>query len=140
MKNPQAVSQLVHLAFNTSLIVSYSRPFHDSNDAIDNGRKVRVSLRKAVESVLDAASEQSLHKKITSMRDQAFAHSDAAADEFEGFNYGASTVQVHKLAFDPISRDETLLLRTMIGKWIDYLEAQRSELKEARGGERVQRA
>jgi hypothetical protein len=32
VKDPQAVAKLIHLAFNTSLVVAYSRPFHDSND------------------------------------------------------------------------------------------------------------
>ena len=83
VKNPQAVAKLIHLAFNTSLIVAYSRPFHGSND----GQKVKVSLREAVSAVLDTASEQALHRKVIDVRDQTFAHSDAAAHEIEGFNY-----------------------------------------------------
>ena len=40
VRNPHAVAKLVHLAFNTSLIVAYCRPFHKGND----GLKIRVPL------------------------------------------------------------------------------------------------
>src|SRR5688572_23542022 len=77
VKNPQAVAKLIHLAFNTSLVVAYSRPFLDSND----GSKKKVSLRGTVNAILDTP-EQILHDKIIrKMRNQAFAHSDAAAHE-----------------------------------------------------------
>lgn len=126
VKDPQAVAKLVHLAFNTSLVVAYSRPFLDSND----GSKKKVSLRSAVSATLDAP-EQLLHDKIIKkMRNQAFAHSDAAAHEIEGFNYDGSTVQFYKAAFEPLTRGETRLLSTMIKKWIDYVEQLRSDLKQ----------
>jgi hypothetical protein len=41
-KDPQSKTRLVHLAFNTSLIVSYCRPFHGSNDQ-KGARKVSLS-------------------------------------------------------------------------------------------------
>jgi hypothetical protein len=126
VRDPQAVAKLVHLAFNTSLVVAYSRPFLDSND----GAKKKVSLRGAVNAVLDTP-EQILHDKIIKkMRNQAFAHSDAASHEIEGFNYDGTTVQIYKLAFEPLPLDETRLLSTMIKKWIEYVEQLRSELKE----------
>jgi hypothetical protein len=53
VKNPQAVAKLIHLAFNTSLIVAYSRPFLDSND----GAKKKVSLRDAVNALLDTPEQ-----------------------------------------------------------------------------------
>jgi hypothetical protein len=125
VKNPQAVAKLIHLAFNTALVISYSRPFHKSND----GLNVRVSLREAMDAILHTEPEQALHQKIIDMRDQTFAHSDAASHEIEGLNYDGLTVQFYKLAFEPITRKETLLLSTMIRKWIDYLERQRRQLK-----------
>jgi hypothetical protein len=135
VKNPQAVAKLIHLAFNTSLIVAYSRPFLDSND----GAKKKVSLRDAVNALLDTP-EQMLHDKIIKkMRNQAFAHSDAAAHEIDGFNYDGSTVQIYKAAFEPLTRDETRLLSTMIKKWIGYVEQLRSELKEAKARERAEK-
>jgi hypothetical protein len=127
VKNPYAVAKLVHLAFNTSLIVAYSRPFHQSND----GLHTKVSLRNAVARILDTAPEQILHRKIIKMRDQTFAHSDAAAREIAGFNYDGSIVQIYKAALEPLTTEETHLLSKMIAKWIDQLEKQRTELKEA---------
>ena len=126
VKNPHAKAKLVHAAFNTSLIVSYSRPFHKSNDTAG----VRVSLRKAVQAVLTDGDEIALHNRVIDMRDQTFAHSDAEAHEIEGFNYDGSTVQIYKFAFAPLTRDETRLLSTMIKKWIDYVEKLRSVLKQ----------
>jgi len=128
VKGPNAAAKLIHLAFNTSLVIAYSRPFHDSND----GAKKKVSLRGAVSAILNAP-EQILHEKIVKkMRNQAFAHSDAESHEIDGFNYDGSTVQIYKAAFEPLTRDETRLLSTMLKKWIEYVEQLRSELKEAK--------
>ena len=131
VKNPHAIAKLVHSAFNTSLIVSYSRPFHKSNDTAG----LRVSLREAVQAVLSDGDEIALHRRVIDMRDQTFAHSDAAAHEIKGFNYNGSTVQIYKAAFQPLTRDETRLLSTMVRKWITYIEKLRSDLKEARAKE-----
>lgn len=124
VKNPHAKAKLVHSAFNTSLIVSYSRPFHKSNDTAGQ----RVSLR-VVQTVL-SDDEIALHRRIVEKRDRVFAHSDAAAHEIDGFNYDGSTVQIYKYAFEPLTRDETRLLSTMIKKWIEYVETLRSDLKQ----------
>jgi hypothetical protein len=132
VKDPNAVAKLIHLAFNTSLVVAYSRPFHDSND----GSKSKVSLRNSANTILDTP-EQALHDKIIVMRDKTFAHSDAATHEIKGFNYDGSTIQFYKAAFEPLTRDETRLLSTMIKKWIEYVEQLRSELKEAKARERA---
>lgn len=124
VKNPHAKAKLVHAAFNTSLIVSYSRPFHKSNDTAGK----RVSLSKAVQAVL-SDDEKALHDRIIDKRDRVFAHSDAAAHEIKGFNYDGSTVQIYNAAFEPLTRDETRLLSMMIKKWINYVETLRSARK-----------
>lgn len=125
VKNPQAVAKLVHSAFNTSLIVSYARPFHKSNDSAG----LRVSLWEAVQTVLSHDDEIELHRRVIDKRDRVFAHSDATAHEVEGFNYDGATVHFYTLADEPLTRDEMRLLGTMIGKWIKYVEQLRSELK-----------
>lgn len=125
VKNPHATAKLVHSAFNTSLIVSYARPFHNSNDPAG----LRVSLREAVQTVLSHDDEIALHCRVIDKRDRVFAHSDATAHEVEGFNYDGATVHFYKLADEPLTRDEMRLLSTMIGKWIKYVEQLRSELK-----------
>jgi hypothetical protein len=128
VKGPQAKARLVHLAFNTSLIVSYSRPFHMSNEG---ERLPRVSLRQQVASVLDDA-ESLLHARVIDKRDQAVAHSDAMAHEFEGLDYDGTTVLFYKSAFDPLTKDETRMLRGMVRKWISHLDELRSTAKQSR--------
>jgi len=117
VKSREAKSKLVHLAFNTSLIVSYSRPFHWSNE----GEGFRVRLKEAVGDILDA-DQRALHTKVLIKRDRAFAHSDAIAHEFEGLDYSGPTVLIYKSAFQPLTKDETRMLRGMVRKWISYVE------------------
>jgi|GEM_PF-1805232 len=127
VKNDRAVAKLVHLAFNTSLVVAYSRPFHKSNDQIIDGKKVKVWLRDAVDSILDTAADTALHDKVIKLRDETFAHSDSGAREIEGFNYERNTILFYKAPVEVITREETRQLGKMIEKWIAYLEQQRSE-------------
>jgi len=131
IKNPHAKAKLVHSAFNTSLIVSYSRPFRKSNEPAG----LRVSLREAVQAVLSDADEIALHHKVIDKRDRVLAHSDSSAHEIEGWNYDGPTVQIYKAAFEPLTSDETRLLSTMIKKWIEYVEKLRSESKLAFGSQ-----
>jgi hypothetical protein len=69
IKNPRAKAKLVHSAFDTSLIVSYSRPFHKSNEPAG----LPVSLREAVQTVLIDADEVALHRRVIEKRDRVFA-------------------------------------------------------------------
>lgn len=138
VKNERAVAKLVHLAFNTSLVVAYSRPFHKSNDEIRDGKKVKVWLRDAVDSILDTAAERALHDKIIKLRDETFAHSDSAAREIEGFNYEGNTVLFYKAPVEVITREETRQLGRMIEKWITHLEHQRAEMKSEKARMRDQ--
>lgn len=138
VRNDRAVAKLVHLAFNTSLVVAYSRPFHKSNDEIRDGKKIRVWLRDAVDSILDTAADKAVHDKVIKLRDETFAHSDSAAREIEGFNYEGNTVLFYKGPLEVITREETLRLGKMIEKWIAHLEQQRSELKADKARARAQ--
>lgn len=80
----ESMTRLKHLAFNTSLIVSYCRPFHKSND---QDGKPKVKLGKTdVAAVLDAY-ESDLHNSVLDKRDRAFAHSDSIAHEIQGWDY-----------------------------------------------------
>src|SRR6266404_6741087 len=89
VKGSQAKAKLVHLAFNTSMIVSYSRPFHKSNEGPG---LPKVWLRQFVGGVLNDAEEK-LHTKIINKRDKVFAHSDAEEHEFAGLSYSSSLVK-----------------------------------------------
>src|SRR5882672_6569991 len=111
----QSKKRLVHLALNTSLIVSYCRPFHGSN----NQKGVpKVSLGKRhVATVLDS-HEDDLHSRIIAKLDQAFAHSDSIASEIEEWDYSGKIVMFYRMARDPLTKDETQTLRCMTKKWI----------------------
>lgn len=124
VKTPTALAKLVRLAFNTSLIVSYARPFHKSNEP--DGLP-RVSLKAYVD-LLDE-NEKKLHEKVIIKRDEVFAHSDARAHEIEGLNYAGPGLKLYKSAFDPLTTDETRLLLRMIDKWIIHLESLRAKAR-----------
>src|SRR5947209_6002181 len=66
--------ELKHLAFNTSLVISYSRPFSSNRD-IGSGKS---SLRHLVSTVLDG-EEVSLHKRVLALRDTTYGHSDVCS-------------------------------------------------------------
>jgi len=138
VKNDRAVATVVHLAFNTSLVVAYSRPFHKSNDQIRDGKKVRVWLRDAVDSVIDTPADKALHNKVIKLRDATFAHSDSAAREIEGFNYEQNSILFYKAPVEVITREETQQLGKMIEKWIAHLEQQRSEMKAEKARARAE--
>lgn len=124
--NPQSKSGLVYLAFNTSLIISYARPFHKSKDGVG---LPRARLNPDLGGLNDG--ERAFHQRILDLRDQAYAHSDASEHEIEGWDYSGSSVQLYK-SIDLLTKDETRRLTAMIGKWIGHLEEQRSIMKKAK--------
>jgi hypothetical protein len=121
----QSALGLVHLAFNTSLIISYSRPFHGNREGpgLANAR-----LNPDVGVLND--TERAFHRKVLDKRDQAYAHSDALEHKIEEWDCGGSAVQFYK-PVEPLTKDETRMLAAMIGKWIRHLEEQRSMLKKS---------
>lgn len=122
-KRARANQQSVHLAFNTSLIISYSRPFHGSRNF--NGEPLS-SLKKEICRVLNE-SETQLHRKVLDMRDSAYAHSDARARRIEGLNYNKSIAIFYVI--ENLSKAETAMLKLMTEKWINYLDGKISLLK-----------
>jgi len=66
--------ELKHLAFNTSLVISYSRPFSSNRD-IGSGKS---SLRHLVSTLLDEGRSV-LHKRVLALRDTTYGHSDASS-------------------------------------------------------------
>ncbi len=114
------VRKLEHRAFNTSLIVSYARPFH-YNRTFKGAPK--SSLRKHVLEVLNAA-EIRLHKRVLELRDTVVAHSDGVA--LKVLNMGSGTLMS---PVKNLSESEVRLLKGMTKKWIDYLGIERSDLR-----------
>lgn len=120
--NETPVQSLEHRAFNTSLIVSYARPFHN-NKTVQGAPK--SSLRKQVVKVLNE-SEVELHNRTLRLRDTVFAHSDGRALQvFSSADLGVTFMRV----VENLSESEVRLLRSMIKKWIDYLGLERSDLR-----------
>lgn len=74
--------QLLHLAFNTSLVVSYSRPFSSNRDL----HKARSSLKSLVLAVL-TADEIALQEKVLEVRNTAYGHSDASSHLITQIDY-----------------------------------------------------
>jgi hypothetical protein len=93
----------------------------------------RVSLKQQVSDVLDD-TEAVLHTSVIDKRDQAIAHSDAAAHEFAGLDYVGSTMLFYKPAFEPLTKSETQLLKVMARKWISHLEELKDRAKAIKEG------
>jgi hypothetical protein len=123
----RARQQLVHLAFNTSLIISYSRPFHWNKNFRGQPDS---SLRKEVSKVLQEPHEAELHAKVLSLRDSAYAHSAARSQLIEGLDYGNDFALTRSI--EMLDRPTTEKLRIIIEKWISYLEAEKTYLKRLR--------
>lgn len=121
---PQSTLGLVRMAFNTSLIISYSRPFHGSRD----GAGLPDARLNPDVAVLND-TERTFHQKVFDKRDQAYAHSDAIEHEFEELNYSGSMIQLYK-HIEPLTIDEARMLRGMTGKWIDHVESLRTSAKQ----------
>lgn len=116
------VQSLEHRAFNTSLIVSYARPFHN-NKTLKGAPG--SSLRKQVVGVLNEA-EVELHDRILRLRDTVIAHSDGRALRvFSSADFGLTFMRV----VENLSESEVRLLNRMTKKWIDYLGIERLKLK-----------
>jgi hypothetical protein len=116
------LSQLVHLAFNTSLIISYSRPFGGNKNFAGQGKS---SLAQVLDKLND--DERKLHERVIGSRNTAYAHSDASAHLVPGWNYGGKGIKLMRIPFVPLGKSETEMLKVMIRKWIKYLESEKAK-------------
>jgi hypothetical protein len=114
-KNQTDYVRLLHSAFNTSLIISYCRPFTFNRNRPGEDPS---SLKMHVEGLL-TNDEVDLHKVILERRNQVYAHTQASARLFEGMDYDKSLFFTKSVG--PLSKQETRMLKRMIKKWIDYL-------------------
>ena len=144
-RNPNERNSLMHLAFTTSLIVSYARPFgpnyelgnedpsetEGGNKSCRRSRRSKSSLDSHVANVLRAPEELQLHDKVLELRDTAYGHSDAIAHLFNDTDYDGKGMKVKKYPYVPLTELETRNLKRIIAKWIAYLKAERSKLSIA---------
>jgi hypothetical protein len=122
--NETPVQSLEHRAFNTSLIVSYARPFHNNMNFEDEPKS---SLRKHVAEVLNE-NEIELHDRILRLRDTVYAHSDASAHRVSNADSALTIIPMRVV--ENLSESEVRLLKCMTKKWSDYLGIERSKLKK----------
>ncbi len=66
--------------------------------------------------------EAALHKRVTALRNNYYAHSDAASVLLKGFDY-CRELALMKAELN-LPKDEVELLKKIIGKWIKYLDEQ----------------
>ena len=117
-------SRLVHLAFDTSLVISYARPFGRNRERPgERGSSLKAEAKKVLTS-----DEAKLHARIIDRRDRAYAHSDASMHLVKGFEYDRRSLQL-MLSVLPIDKTETRMIKMMIRKWIDYLQEERARLR-----------
>jgi len=116
-------SKLIHLAFNTSLIVSYSRPFTVHKNA--TGQKVPpTQLTQHISRIL-TPNEMELHEALINWRHTTYAHSDASAHLIPEFKYSGLTKDPF---YHLLTKPETIILQGMIDKWIKHLRKEKSQL------------
>ena len=115
-------TQLVHRAFNLSMIVSYCRPFARNREYIE---------RETADSpIYDFAwrvlgkERFPLHKEIVHQRNNIYAHS-AAGNRFVA-RPTKGRVAFQYDVFAPLPYEQTRMLRSIIKTWLDYLEPLKS--------------
>lgn len=121
----RARQQLVHLAFNTSLIIAYSRPFTRNNNFKGQDKS---SLKGSEHEVLTEEVEVELHRRILALRDRAYAHSDASSNLIEGLDYSRYIALMRSVEL--LDKVETGTLKVMIERWISHLQGETSNLKK----------
>src|ERR1043165_2668246 len=122
-KKRTELRELTHQAFNTSLIISYSRPFGWNKEFQE---KYKSSLRGYIGEVL-LEDEVELHEQVIAMRNSTYAHSQASSHLIEGFDYSKYIPLMHIVM--PLDKTAARKLKIMIEKWIRYLEAEKAKLK-----------
>ena len=122
----RARQQLVHLAFNTSLIISYSRPFTSNSNFKGQDKS---SLKGSEREVLKEGVEIELHRRILDLRNRAYAHSDASTNLFENFDYSKFVALMPLVEI--LDKPEIGILKVMIERWISHLKVESSNLKES---------
>lgn len=115
-------TQLVHRAFNLSMIVSYCRPFARNREYTD---------REAADSpIYDFAwrvlghERFELHKEIVHQRNNIYAHSPTGKRFLARPTKGYVAFQLD--VFAPLTYEQTRMLRSIIRTWLKYLEPLRS--------------
>jgi hypothetical protein len=123
-KKKTELRRLKHTAFNTSLIVAYSRPFHNNRNLKGEPES---SLKKQAAAILNEA-ELKLHQKVLRLRDNVYAHSAASVYRLQNHDYSSNLIPIMRLV-ENLDESEVRLLKSITRKWIDSLERKRTDFK-----------
>ncbi len=107
--------KLIHLAFNTALIVSYCRPFHRNKS--NQGTARRPSLPSSSLDIF-TADERKLHDLIIKSRDKEYAHSDLESYNMLISQFKGIQIPISRDPFIPLNRDSITQLISIIEKLV----------------------
>jgi hypothetical protein len=119
-------NSLTHDAFNTALIVWYTKPFSVSRD-FEGQRETSLDRRIDIATVLNE-EEIKLHDRVKDLRNKYYAHSDAQSVLIKGMDYSKDLLCIFKAELN-LPLKEVELLKKIINKWINYLDDQISLTK-----------
>lgn len=117
--------QLIHQAFNLAMVVSYCRPFVRNLEGPDRDTRAYSDspIWYETRELLDR-QQFALHKEILRQRHNVFAHSPTG----ERFSTPPvkGRVTIHRI-LEPLNRDDTRMLRSIIKSWLENLEPLKSQ-------------
>lgn len=115
-------TQLIHRAFNLSMIVSYCRPFMRNLEGPE--RELDYSPVSYLAKTL-LKERFALHKEIIEQRNYIHAHSPTGKRFVTPPTKGRVALQWDLDA--PLNLADTRMLRSIIKSWLDYLEPLKSQ-------------
>ena len=117
-------TQLVHRAFNLSMIVSYCRPFARNREG--SGREaVADSPIWNLAWPLLGKQRVALHREIIDQRNNIFAHSPTGK-RFD-IPPAKGSIAIEYDVFAPLTLEKTRVLSSILKTWLEYLEPLKSK-------------
>jgi hypothetical protein len=115
-------TQLIHRAFNLSMIVSYCRPFTRNREYTE--REIADSPIYDFAWRVLGQERFALHKEIVHQRNNIYAHSPAGNRFIARPTRDRVAFQFD--VFAPLPHAQTVMLRSIIKTWLKYLEPLKS--------------
>jgi hypothetical protein len=120
-------AKLVHLAFNTSLIVSYARPFLGSRNSEDRSEK--PSLPKRFRDRL-TKDEKRLHQIVITSRKKEYAHSDLDSYGMKISTLEGTHIPHGRNPFIPLTKTQTTQLVAIIENLLAEIAERRIQMQD----------
>ena len=115
--------ELIHRAFNLSMIISYSRPFMRNLEGPE--REYDYSPISYLAKFVLGKEGSTLHKTIIAQRNEIHAHSPTGRRFPRPPTKDRVAISID--VFMPLSLADTRTLRSNIKSWLDYLEPLKSQ-------------